>query len=48
MKYGKPYYAVEMRGSYGFAWYAVCRNCQQVYTMAGSKVLGGVEYGTAD
>jgi hypothetical protein len=48
MKYGKPYYAEQMRGSYGNSWYAICRNCQQVFTMSGTKVAGGVEYGTAD
>lgn len=48
IKYGPRYYATEMRGSYGFSWYAVCRGCQQVYTMNGSKLSGSPEYGTAD
>lgn len=48
IKYGPRYYSSEMRSSYGYSWYAICRGCQQVYTMSGHKLSGGVEYGTAD
>lgn len=37
IKYGARYYAEEMRGSYGYSWYAICRGCQTIYTMSGHR-----------